>query len=174
MVDNARRFDPPIRRSAAVPNGTMAWLSRLLVASEPAAASTPTTVRSMLLIVTIWPTTSVVPNNSVAVVASRTTTAAESATSAAVRNEPYCIVRDRTPAHAAVVPTTEVVHDVEFAINARDDCLTGATPEMSGATTGEARAVASSAVSVDAEPNPPRIPEEFVALPGETMSRLLP
>src|SRR6476661_1173177 len=159
MVDSARRFDPPISRSAAVPNGTMAWSSRLLVVSEPADASTPTTVRSMLLIVTTWPTTSVVPNNSVAVVGPRTTTAAESATSASVRNDPYAVVRERTSAHAAVVPTTVVVQDVEFAVNASEDCLTGATPAMSGATTGEASAVASSSVSVDADPKPPRIPE---------------
>ena len=60
-----RPADQPVGRRCA--NGTTAWSSRLLVASEPAEASTPTTVRSMLLIVTIWPTTSVVPNSSVAV-----------------------------------------------------------------------------------------------------------
>ena len=44
-----------------------------------------------------------------------------------MRKRRTAIVRDRTSAHAAVVPTTVVVQFVEFAVNASDVCLTGAT-----------------------------------------------
>ena len=55
-----------------------------------------------------------------------------------------------------------------------DSEVVGATAAMSGATVFEARAAASPTVSVEAEPNPPRMPELDVVLPGEMVRRLDP
>ena len=86
------------------------------------------------------------------------------------------MVRLRTCSHAGVVPATVVVQVLELMSSVRDadEDWTGATALMSGATVLEARAVASACVSVDAEPNPWRMPLEDVELPGETVSRLVP
>ncbi len=67
-----------------------------------------------------------------------------------------------------------VVQLVVPATRVSDSEVVGATASMSGATVLEARAVASPTVRVEAEPNPPRIPELEVVLPGETVSRLEP
>ena len=72
------------------------------------------------------------------------------------------------------MPTTEVVQFVSPAVSEVEPEVVGATFSASGTTSWSAIAVASWRVSVEAEPNPPRTPEESVLLPGETMSRLLP
>src|SRR5579859_597265 len=128
----------------------------------------------MPLIVTSWPTGSMSPNSSPAVVGPRTVTAAAAALSASVMNRPLLSVRARTADHADVVPTTEVVQFVDPLTNSSDVCLVGATARMSGAATLEPSACASDIVNDDAEPSPPRTPDELVALPGVTISRLLP
>jgi len=112
--------------------------------------------------------------SSVAVSGPSTTTDAASATSSALKNRPLDSVRARTDGQSVVVPTTE---EVQFVVPYVSDCepeMTGATALMSGATTAEERATASAIVNVVADPNPPRTPAEDVALPGETMSKLLP
>jgi len=110
----------------------------------------------------------------VAVSEPSTATAALSATSALVRKRPSDSVRARTSSHDGPVPTTEVVQLVEPAVSDSEVDLIGATAAMSGAATVEARASASSVVSVDAVPNPPLMPPVVVELPGVTISRLLP
>ena len=72
------------------------------------------------------------------------------------------------------MPATVVVQLAEPLTNDSDVCLMGATPAMSGVETSDERPIASSNVSVDDEPNPPRTPLEVVALPGDTISRSLP
>ena len=71
------------------------------------------------------------------------------------------------------MPTTLVVQLVDPMVSVPEDWLAGATWATSGAATLDPRASASALVSVDAEPNPPRMPP-LVALPGETISRLVP
>src|ERR1700690_1653426 len=128
------RLDPPIRRSAAVVYGTNAMSSSLVEPDEPEVASTPTTCSGTPLTVTVWPMGLVVGNSSLAVVAPSTVTAAVLFSSAWVRNRPEETVRARTPSHAGVVPTTEVVQ-LEFpATSVADDDVVGATAAMSGAT----------------------------------------
>ena len=79
------------------------------------------------------------------------------ALSASVMNRPLDNVRDRTGNQDGVVPTTDVVQLVEPLVSDSEVVLTPATAPMSGAATFEARAAASSVVSVDADPKPPRI-----------------
>src|SRR5664279_2035186 len=174
IVDTAFRVAPPTSRLDAVEIGTTAWSSRLVEASDPAEASTPTTVNSTLLIVTMRPTASGEPNNWVAVSEPSTVTAALSATSAVLMKRPSDRLRARTSSHEESVPTTDVVQFADPAVNACELDLIGATAAMSGAATGDANASASSVVSVDAVPNPPRTPAVVVELPGVTISRLLP
>src|ERR1700712_2314484 len=152
MVDTAFFVVPPTSRFASVEIGTMAWSSRLVVASEPAVANTPTTVNSMLFAVNVWPTTSVLPNNSVAVEEPSTATAACSALSASVMKRPLESVRDRTGNQDGVVPTTDVVQLVDPLVSESDVVLTPATAPMSGAATFDARAAASSVVRGEAGP----------------------
>ena len=87
---------------------------------------------------------------------------------------PSVIERPRTVSHDGLVPTTVVVQLVVPATRVSDSELVGATAPMSGATVFEASAAASPAVSVEAEPNPPRMPELDVVLPGEMVRRLVP
>ena len=83
-------------------------------------------------------------------------------------------VRARTASHSGVVPTTDVVQFVEPYTRLSEVFFTGATPATSGAATGELSAAASATRNVDAEPKPPRTPVVLVALPGDTISKLLP
>src|SRR6185312_6135671 len=128
----------------------------------------------MALMVTVWPTAELPPNSSCAVSDPSTTTAAREEMSAASRNLPPERVRARTESQSGWLPTTEVVQFDEPAVNGSDVETVGATALMSGATVLSASAAASRTVNVDAEPNPPRMPELLVELPGETISRLLP
>jgi hypothetical protein len=82
--------------------------------------------------------------------------------------------RERTSLQAGVVPVSVVVQFVDPARNAADVVDAGAAVCTSGAVTGELRAAASWRVKVDAEPNPPRVPEVLVELPGETTSTFVP
>ena len=132
------------------------------------------TVIVVPLTLNVCPRGSRPPNSSEAVVEPSTVTDAASLSSAVVKNRPSVRLRALTGSQSGVVPTTLVV---QFVVPAVRDCepeTTGATRAMSGATTGLASAVASRIVRVDADPRPPRIPLVLVALPGETMRRLLP
>src|ERR1700742_4683824 len=174
MVCTAVRFDPPTIRCDAVLIGTIAWSSRLVVESDPAEVSTPTTSYGTSLMVTCWPTGSIPPNSSDAVSDASTVTAAECASSDAGMKRPDDRLRPRTESQLGVVPTTVVVQFVDpLSTSCELLCRTGATPPMSGADCLDARAAASAAVSVDADPNPPRTPL-LVELPGEMISRFPP
>src|SRR5438105_14827854 len=128
----------------------------------------------MLLIITCCPTGSIGPNSSLAVVGPSTTTGVAAALSASVKKRPDDNVRARTVSHDAVVPVIDVVQFVLPFVNACELLRVGATARMSGAAILDASAVASLMVSVEAEPRPPRTPDEFVDDPGVTISRLLP
>ena len=154
-------MDPPKIRLAAVVIGTTAWSSRLVVeleAEAPTVLSTPTTVSGRPLTVTVWPTGSRTPNSSCAVVAPSTATAASAVSSAAVMKRPSATLRARTDSQSGWCPTTVVVQLVPAAVSVSDRDVAGATAAMSGATVFDASAVASASVSVEALPNPPRMP----------------
>ena len=89
-------------------------------------------------------------------------------------NRPWVMERPRTVSHDGQVPTTVVVQLVVPATSDSDSEEVGATAPMSGATVLESSAVALARVSVDAVPNPPRIPELEVVLPGEMVNRFEP
>ncbi len=89
-------------------------------------------------------------------------------------NRPSVIERPRTVNHEGSVPTTVVVQLVVPATRLSDSDVVGATAAMSGATVFDDSAVASPTVRVEAEPNPPRMPELEVVLPGEMVRRLEP
>ena len=76
--------------------------------------------------------------------------------------------------HDGVVPCTVVVAVSLPAVRTSEDEVMPATALMSGASTGEARAATSDMVSVEAEPNAPRMPVVDVVLPGVMVSRLEP
>src|SRR5665811_1162806 len=128
-------------RCCAVLNGMTAVSSLLALPVEPLGASTPWTVNGVPAMVTLWPTTSVDPKSSLAVVAPSTTTGAAEAWSALVRNAPVDMVRARTDSQDGVVPTTEVVQLLDPATRDCELDVVGATAAMSGATTGDARAL---------------------------------
>src|SRR5579862_6975878 len=89
---------------------------------------------------------------------------------------PWVTVRLRTVAHDGVVPLTVEVQLLEFApsVSVAEEDTTGATALMSGATVLDASEAASASVSVEAEPNPPRMPLAEVELPGDTVNRFVP
>ena len=82
--------------------------------------------------------------------------------------------RERTVDQDGVVPVSVVVQLVSPTVNDTWAVLVGATASMSGATSEDANASASPAVSVEDEPNPPRTPLLLVVLPGEITSTLVP
>ena len=82
--------------------------------------------------------------------------------------------RERTVDQDGVVPVSVVVQLVSPTVNDTWAVLVGATASMSGATSEDANASASPAVSVEDEPNPPRTPLLLVLLPGEITSTLVP
>src|SRR5664280_195096 len=172
------RLDPPNRSAEAVVKGTMAWSSGFEavdeVDEEPTVLSTPMTDIGCPAMLTVWPTGSRNPNSSWAVVAPSTATSARVARSWAAMNLPSVIDRPRTVSHEGSVPTTVVVQLVVPAARLSDTVEAGATALTSGATTFDERAAASPTVSVDAEPNPPRIPALEVVLPGVTVRRFEP
>ena len=104
-----------------------------------------------------------------------TTTAAAFVWSAAVRNRPEVTPRERTADQLGVVPVSVVVQLVEPIDERRRrgrrrrDRLR--RRERRRATPGRRRPAA---VSVDAEPKPPRVPVVLVELPGETTRMLVP
>ena len=89
-------------------------------------------------------------------------------------NRPWVTVRPRTVSHFGVVPTTVDVQVFEPANRFSGDATVGATAWTSGATVFDDKAVTSASVRVWAEPNPPWKPVDEVALPGDTVSRLVP
>jgi hypothetical protein len=89
-------------------------------------------------------------------------------------NLPSVIDLPRTASHDGLVPTTVVVQLVVPATNVSDSEVVGATAAISGATVFDDRAVASPGVRVEADPNPPRMPELEVVLPGEIVRRFEP
>jgi hypothetical protein len=72
------------------------------------------------------------------------------------------------------VPVSVVVQFVDPARSDADVVETGAAACTSGAVTGEVNELASWRVKVDAEPNPPRVPELLVELPGDTTRTFVP
>ncbi len=124
--------------------------------------------------VTLCPTGLPTRNSSEAVSGPSTTTSAAASTSAWVKNRPTDRSRARTSVQDVVVPTNEVVQLVSPLTSETLEEVVGATAATSGATFSSSMVWASATVSVDAEPKPPRCPEESVVLPGETMSRLEP
>ena len=87
---------------------------------------------------------------------------------------PSVMERPRTVSHDGSLPTTVVVQLVVPATRVSDTEVVGATAAISGATVFEASAAASPVVSVEADPNPPRMPELDVVLPGVMVKRLVP
>ena len=172
------RLAPPNSRAVAVVSGTMAWSSGLATVDEldddPTVLSTPMTDMGWPAMLTDCPTGSRNPNSSWAVVAPSTTTSARVARSWATMNRPSVIDRPRTVSQEGLLPTTVDIQLFVPATRLSDAELAGATACTSGATTFEVRAAASPAVNVDAEPNPHRIPDDDVVLPGVTVSRFDP
>ena len=83
-------------------------------------------------------------------------------------------LRALTDSQSTVLPVTVVVQLDVPAVRVSEEPTVGATASTSGATVCEARESASAMVKVDAEPNPSRMPELDVVLPGVTVSRFVP
>ena len=87
---------------------------------------------------------------------------------------PDATPRERTVRQLTVVPVSVVVQLFDPAWSAADVAATGATAAMSGVAAPGRSAAASCSVKVEAEPNPPRVPDVVVELPGEITSTLVP
>src|SRR5262249_57491199 len=138
-------------------------------------SNTPMIDSATPLAETVRPTTFVVPKSCVAVSGPSTTTVADVLSSSSVRKRPDAVDRERTCCQLAVVPVSTVVQLVVPCTSDTDDVDTPVTAWMSGATSVDDSAVTSPRVSVEAVPNPPRMPVlESVVLPGETTRTLVP